>query len=128
MNLKYNVVQVKWNKQKEWKYQGDVRERIKGLCGGLSWLHPSTHYTLHRVRVQEERIEKWHTGGQWSGLYFNESTQQMKRFPDLTEFYEPILHFFKCFLLFCSILSFQHKMSLKLCRIKNLYVCWTYKC
>ena len=33
MNLKYNVVQVEWNKQKEWKYQGDVRERMKGLRG-----------------------------------------------------------------------------------------------
>ena len=28
MNLKYNVVQVEWNKQKEWKYQGDIRERM----------------------------------------------------------------------------------------------------
>ena len=33
MNLKYNLVQVEWNKQKEWKYQGDVRERMKGLRG-----------------------------------------------------------------------------------------------
>ena len=33
MNLKYNVVQVEWNKQKEWKYQGYVRERMKGLRG-----------------------------------------------------------------------------------------------
>ena len=30
MNLKNNVVQVEWNKQKEWKHQGDVRERMKG--------------------------------------------------------------------------------------------------
>ena len=42
MNLKYNVVQVEWNKQKEWKYQGDVRERMKGPRGTeLSMLfHP----------------------------------------------------------------------------------------
>ena len=33
MNLKCNVVQVEWNKQKEWQYQGDVRERMKGLRG-----------------------------------------------------------------------------------------------
>ena len=33
MNLKYNVFQVEWNKQKEWKYQGDVGERMKGLRG-----------------------------------------------------------------------------------------------
>ena len=48
----------RWNKQKEWKYQGDVRERMKGL-GGLSCLCPSIRYTL---RVHEGRIEKWHTG------------------------------------------------------------------
>ena len=34
MNLKYNVVQLEWNKLKEWKYQGDVRERMKGPKGG----------------------------------------------------------------------------------------------
>ena len=60
MKLKYNVVQVEWNKQKESKYQGDVRERMKGP-GRPSWLHPSTHYTLHWDRVQKWRIEQWHT-------------------------------------------------------------------
>ena len=33
MNLKYNAGQVEWNKQKEWKYQGDIRERMNGLRG-----------------------------------------------------------------------------------------------
>ena len=33
MNLKYNIVQVEWNKQKEWKYQGHVREGMKGPRG-----------------------------------------------------------------------------------------------
>ena len=62
MNLKYNVVQVEWNKQKEWKYQGDVKRKNERTEGGPSWLCPSTHYTLHGDWVQGERIEKWHTG------------------------------------------------------------------
>ena len=61
MNLKYNVVQVEWNQQKEWKYQGDVRERMKGLRV-TELAMPSTCFTLHLDRVQEGRTEKWHTG------------------------------------------------------------------
>ena len=43
-----NVVQVEWNKKKEWKYQGDVRQRMKGLRGTKLAMPFHTLYTSCR--------------------------------------------------------------------------------
>ena len=52
---------LEWSKQKEWKYQGDVRERMKGLRG--TELGTPFHLLYTPLgRVKEGRIEKWHTG------------------------------------------------------------------